>query len=108
MPKILSAVHYGGRVVIRVVMDPSAAEYTGADGSTEKAPGVPWGNETGARYNWRVRELVWDGEELWTADGQGGRRLKTEAELLAEAKTRLAKEATPAARSLTTMVGQTV
>jgi len=46
------------------------------------------------RYNWDVRELIWDGEEQYTTTASGVRRRKTHGEFTEDVRIRLREPAT--------------
>ena len=97
MAKILTAKDYGYRKVITVVLNPQDPESVHPDGSphtgsppTGTTPGLrPWEWCHDCRYNWRVQEFVWTGDQLYTQTKSGRRRSKTDAELIAEIESRL-------------------
>ena len=101
--KILTANDYPHRIVIRVVMnpdDPESVHMNGVSHTGTPPPGTPlglkaweWCHE--CRYNWDVREFTWSGEERYVVTTAGRRRLKTNAELLAEVSARLQPPAPP-------------
>ena len=114
MAKVLEATDYGYRKVIRVVTNPNDPESVHDDGSPHTgvppagtAPGLrawEWCND--CRYNWNVQEFVWTGDELYTRDQAGSRRLKTNQELLDETSARLQPVAT--ASQISELVDQTI
>ena len=97
MPKILSAKDYRYRKVVTVVMNPDESESVHLDGSPHTGspsvgtpPGLrPWEWCHDCRYNCRVQEIVWTGDQLYTQTKTGSRRSKTDAELLAELESQL-------------------
>ncbi len=103
MAKIISAKDYGPRKVIRVCLNPEDPESVHPDGASHTGatpagtpPGLgPWEWCHDCRYNWVVREFVWNGEELYTTSTAGSRRLKTNAELLDEIKSAIHPTPTP-------------
>lgn len=124
--KVISAVDYGFRVVVRVVDDPSIPEWVHIVGeprlddqgravirengepSLIQTITVPPG-ETGetcqnCRYNWDVTEVIFDGSDLYGPDMDGQMGRKTDEELLALAFTRAAKPMP--ARVITDLLGR--
>ena len=97
--RILRATHYPHvpRTVIVVCENPEDPESIHPDGSPHSGsppPATdlslsPWEWCHDCTYNWRVREFLWTGHELYTTSSSGKRRLKTNAELLKEIRTQL-------------------
>ena len=90
--KIIKAMDYGFRKVIVVCLNPEDPEAVHGDGSPHTGA-APVGTDPSlrswewchdCRYNWQVREYVWTGDKLYTAQEDGQRRKKTDVELLAE------------------------
>ena len=101
MVKIISAMDYGYRKLIRVCMNPEQPGSVHEDG-TEHTGSPPAGTDPNlkawewchdCRYNWQVRELTWTGEEMFMYRKDGTRRLKTNSELLAEIREQLSPAA---------------
>ena len=114
MPTIIAATDYGYRKVVRVCLNPQDPESVHADGSphTGKAPDgtdpslKPWEWCSDCRYNWRVQEFIWTGEELYTTSGSGKRRAKTNAELIKEMEAKRYTAGAPA--EITRLAGITL
>lgn len=102
--KIISAISYGFRTVIRVVTNPGDPESVHDDGSPHSgdppedvAPGLrPWEWCHECRYNWDVREFIWDRDDQYFVTASGNRVLKGQAQLLVELKERLTSVSAPA------------
>lgn len=117
--KIIKATDYGFRQAIVVCLNPSDPEYVHLDSTPHPADAVNGCSHSrdsvtdledesvpGCRYNWNVRELVWNGEEAYTTTSTGRRKLKTNAELLDEIKPHLA--ATPIPTQIPGLTGLTL
>ena len=99
MARIIKAMDYGYRKAITMALNPGDPEYVHDDGTAHPAPntngcvnvaGVP-----GCHSNWKIREFVWTGDELYTYTPEGLRRVKTDAELLAEVSAALVPASAP-------------
>lgn len=110
--KILSANEYKGsdgfhRKVLKVVINPDDPEFIHADNSnhptseggpngcphTLDADGKEDNGVPGCTYNWQVHEHIWDGDEMHVVNGDGGKKLKTNSQLIAECKASIEVEA---------------
>lgn len=109
--RILSAVRYSGRTVLKVLHNSSDPEYVGQNDQQEEPHATttrefleldadgnevwravaerPWGNEHGATYNWVVSDAIWDGDDQFKLVR------KSHDELVAELQVRLAPEPEP-------------
>ncbi len=116
--KVIKATDYGFRKVIQICLNPDDPEWvhivgeplrgpdgtpiSKADGTPELItdPNVPPGEDGttchNCRYNWKVQEFIWTGEQLYTTGRNGQRRPKTNTELLAEIKSQLQPPASAA------------
>ena len=110
MAKIIKVMDYGYRKSITVELNPSDPEYVHSDGTAHPAQNtngcVDAGGVPGCRYNRRVQEFVWTGDELYTHTPEGQRRAKTAAELLAEVSAGLAPA--PTAAQIPNLVGRDI
>ena len=120
--KTLSAIDYGYRKVIRVVLNPNDPESVHADGTAHQgaAPAATvtafkaqngrtpraweWCHE--CRYNWQEIEFIWDGDEMYHHAPDGTRTLKTDDQLVAEIQLRL--QPAPSAQAIVGLEGRTV
>jgi hypothetical protein len=117
--KVIKADDYGFRKVIVVCYNPNDPEYihldstphpasavNGCSHSRDAVTGLEDESVPGCRYNWKVREFVWNGEEAYTTTSTGRRKLKTNTELLDEIKPRLA--VLSEAKQIAGLLGKTI
>ena len=92
--KIISAVDYTFRKVIQVVMNPDDPQWVHEDGPSPVGhTGDTSQSDTpchDCRMNWKVVEVKWDGDEMYSVAEDGTKTLKTDDELAAEVLVRLA------------------
>lgn len=123
MAKILKASDYGFRKVIVVVLNPDDPQWVHTDGSVHPVsskincvpvatPGVdslgkPLDSYYGiCTYNWKEREFIWTGDEMYKLNAEGQQVEKTASDLTKEIEGALTPA--PVATAMTSLVDKVV